>query len=76
MQLDDAPLEALVRERIAAKLAAAADDIEAYAAAKLMATTTTTALDVRADFPILGRESTAARWSTSTRPPPRRSRRR
>jgi Fe-S cluster assembly protein SufD len=34
VQLDDEPLEALVRERIAGKLAAAAEDIEAYAAAK------------------------------------------
>ncbi|MDX6672620.1 MAG: hypothetical protein QOH11_38, partial [Solirubrobacteraceae bacterium] len=34
VQLDDEALEGLVRERIAAKLAAAADDIEAYAAAK------------------------------------------
>ncbi len=34
VQLDDAALEELVRGRIAAKLAAAADDIEAYAAAK------------------------------------------
>jgi Fe-S cluster assembly protein SufD len=34
VQLDDEPLETLVRERIAAKLAAAAEDIEAYAAAK------------------------------------------
>ncbi len=34
VQLDDEPLEALVRERISAKLAAAADEIEAYAAAK------------------------------------------
>ena len=34
VQLDDEALEELVRERIAAKLAAAADDIEAYAAAK------------------------------------------
>jgi Fe-S cluster assembly protein SufD len=34
VQLEDEPLEALVRERLAAKLAAAADDIEDYAAAK------------------------------------------
>jgi Fe-S cluster assembly scaffold protein SufB len=34
VQLEDEALEALVRERIAAKLAAAAEDIEAYAAAK------------------------------------------
>ena len=34
VQLEDDALEELVRERIAAKLAAAADDIEAYAAAK------------------------------------------
>lgn len=34
IQLEDAALEGLVRERIARKLAAAADDIEAYAAAK------------------------------------------
>jgi Fe-S cluster assembly scaffold protein SufB len=34
VQLEDEGLEDLVRERIAAKLAAAADDIEAYAAAK------------------------------------------
>ena len=34
MQLEDEAFEALVRERIAAKLAAAADEIEAYAAAK------------------------------------------
>ena len=35
VQLDDEPLEALVRERITEKLAAAADDdIEAYAAAR------------------------------------------
>jgi Fe-S cluster assembly protein SufD len=34
VQLDDEALEALVRERIAEKLAAAEDDIEAYAAAK------------------------------------------
>jgi Fe-S cluster assembly protein SufD len=34
VQLDDPALEALVRERIAAKLAAASEDIEAYAAAK------------------------------------------
>ena len=34
VQLDDEALEGLVRERIAAKLAAAADDIEAYAAAR------------------------------------------
>ena len=34
VQLDDEALEELVRDRIAAKLAAAADDIEAYAAAK------------------------------------------
>jgi Fe-S cluster assembly protein SufD len=34
VQLEDAPLEALVRERISAKLAAAAQDIEAYAAAR------------------------------------------
>jgi Fe-S cluster assembly protein SufD len=34
VQLEDEALETLVRERIAAKLAAAAEDIEAYAAAK------------------------------------------
>jgi Fe-S cluster assembly protein SufD len=34
VQLDDPALEALVRERIAAKLAAASEEIEAYAAAK------------------------------------------
>jgi Fe-S cluster assembly scaffold protein SufB len=34
VQLDDEPLEALVRQRIAAKLAAAEEDIQAYAAAK------------------------------------------
>jgi Fe-S cluster assembly protein SufD len=34
IQLEDEALEELVRDRIAAKLAAAADDIEAYAAAK------------------------------------------
>jgi hypothetical protein len=34
VQLEDPALEALVRERIAAKLAAASEDIEAYAAAK------------------------------------------
>jgi Fe-S cluster assembly protein SufD len=34
IQLDDEPLEELVRERIAAKLARAEEDIEAYAAAK------------------------------------------
>ena len=34
VQLDDEPLETLVRERIAAKLARAEDDIEAYAHAK------------------------------------------
>jgi Fe-S cluster assembly scaffold protein SufB len=34
VQLDDEALEALVRERISAKLAAAAEDIEAYAAAR------------------------------------------
>jgi Fe-S cluster assembly protein SufD len=33
-QLDDEGLESLVRERIAAKLARAEEDIEAYAAAK------------------------------------------
>ena len=33
-ELDDEPLEALVRERIAEKLAAAAADVEAYAAAR------------------------------------------
>ena len=32
--LEDPPLEALVRDRISAKLAAAAQDIAAYAAAK------------------------------------------
>jgi Fe-S cluster assembly scaffold protein SufB len=34
IQLEDDALEALVRERISAKLAAAAEDIEAYAAAR------------------------------------------
>jgi hypothetical protein len=33
-QLDDEPLEELVRTTIAAKLAAARDDIEAYATAR------------------------------------------
>jgi hypothetical protein len=34
VQLDDAALEELVRTRVADKLHAAADDIEAYSAAK------------------------------------------
>ena len=34
VQLDDAPLEQAIRERIGAKLAAAADDIERYALAR------------------------------------------
>jgi Fe-S cluster assembly protein SufD len=33
-QLDDEPLEEIVRTKIAAKLAAARDDIEAYAASR------------------------------------------
>jgi len=34
VQLDDAPLEQQIRDRIGAKLAAAADDIERYALAR------------------------------------------
>ena len=48
----DEPLQELVRAKIARKLAAAREDIEALCRQSL----STLALDVRADFPILARE--------------------